>query len=137
MESVAGLDVGMKHSTLCVVRRDGGSMKPVRRHRTVTPPLAIGEWLTAQGRRQVCTPRCMCARHGRRRYEPYWARACSSSARRSGAGSSPWPASRGRHRTGPGERQEVVVGNRDRGGRAWRRPGHGPEGPAGRLSCLG
>jgi transposase len=49
MESVAGLDVGVKYSTLCVVRRDDRSMKPVRRHRTATTPVAIGEWLTAQG----------------------------------------------------------------------------------------
>jgi transposase len=49
MESVAGLDVGVKYSTLCVVSRDDRSMKPVSRHRTVTTPLAIGEWLTAQG----------------------------------------------------------------------------------------
>ena len=48
MESVAGLDVGVKHSTLCVVSRDDRSMKPVSRHRTVTTPLAIGEWLTAR-----------------------------------------------------------------------------------------
>jgi hypothetical protein len=43
MESVAGLDVGVKHSSLCVVRRDDRSMKPVSRHRTVTTPTAIGE----------------------------------------------------------------------------------------------
>ncbi|MFZ5506420.1 MAG: IS110 family transposase [Pseudomonadota bacterium] len=49
MESVAGLDVGVKHSTLCVVRRDAQSMKTVSRHRTVTTPPAIGEWLAAQG----------------------------------------------------------------------------------------
>jgi len=49
MESVAGLDVGVKHSSLCVVRRDGRSMKPVSRHRTVTTPTAIGEWLAMQG----------------------------------------------------------------------------------------
>lgn len=49
MESVAGLDVGVKHSTLCVVRRDTRAMKAVSRHRTVTAPSAIGEWLSAQG----------------------------------------------------------------------------------------
>src|ERR1041385_7978091 len=49
MESVAGLDVGVKHSTLCVVKRDDRSMKPTKRYRTVTTPLAIAGWLTAQG----------------------------------------------------------------------------------------
>ena len=53
MESVAGLDVGVKHSTLCVVRRDARSMKTVGRHRTITEPLAIGDWLVAQGVGQV------------------------------------------------------------------------------------
>lgn len=53
MEKVAGLDVGVKHSTLCVVGRDGRSIKTVCRHRTTTEPLAIGEWLVAQGVGQV------------------------------------------------------------------------------------
>jgi hypothetical protein len=52
MESVAGLDVGVKHSSLCVVRRDDRSMKPVSRHRTVTTLQGVGRgWLG--GRRPI------------------------------------------------------------------------------------
>ena len=49
MESVAGLDVGVKQSTLCVVARGARSMGVVIRHRTATSPAAIGAWLRAQG----------------------------------------------------------------------------------------
>ena len=49
MESVAGLDVGVKKSALCVVTRDAASMRPVGRHRTATDPSSIGTWLASQG----------------------------------------------------------------------------------------
>lgn len=49
MESVAGLDVGVKQSTLCVVRRDVQSMRVAGRQRTATQPGAIGGWLRSQG----------------------------------------------------------------------------------------
>lgn len=49
MESVAGLDVGVKQSTLCVVARGARSMRVVSRRRTATSPAAIGAWLRAQG----------------------------------------------------------------------------------------
>ena len=49
MESVAGLDVGVKKSALCVVLRDANSIKTVSRHRTATSPSAIGDWLASQG----------------------------------------------------------------------------------------
>lgn len=53
MESVAGLDVGVKHSTMCVVGRDGGSVRTLSRHRTATNPVSIGEWLAARGIHRV------------------------------------------------------------------------------------
>lgn len=49
MESVAGLDVGVKKSALCVVRRDASSVRLLGRHRTATDPSSIGNWLAAQG----------------------------------------------------------------------------------------
>ncbi|WP_425064926.1 IS110 family transposase [Reyranella sp.] len=49
MESVAGLDVGVKKSALCLVTRDAASMRPVCRHRTATDPSSIGTWLASQG----------------------------------------------------------------------------------------
>jgi transposase len=49
MESLAGLDVGVKKSALCVVSRDATSVRTLSRHRTVTSPSAIGEWLLSQG----------------------------------------------------------------------------------------
>lgn len=49
MESVAGLDVGVKRSALCVVARDSRSVRTVSRHRTDTTPSAIGNWLKSQG----------------------------------------------------------------------------------------
>lgn len=53
MAKVASLDVGVKHSALCVVSRGSGSMKTVSRHRTATTPSAIGEWLAMQGIERV------------------------------------------------------------------------------------
>src|SRR4030088_3055705 len=49
MESLAGLDVGVKKSALCVVSRYATSVRTLSRHRTVTSPSAIGEWLLSQG----------------------------------------------------------------------------------------
>jgi transposase len=49
MESVAGLDVGVKQSTLCVVTRDAQTMRVSSRQRTVTTPVAIGDWLISKG----------------------------------------------------------------------------------------
>ena len=49
MESVAGLDVGVKKSALCVVARDASSIRTLSRHRTATSPSAIGDWLASQG----------------------------------------------------------------------------------------
>ena len=49
MESVAGLDVGVKKSALCLVTRDAASMRPVCRHRTATDPSSIGTWLASHG----------------------------------------------------------------------------------------
>ena len=49
MESVAGLDVGVKKSALCVVTRDASSTRLLRRHRTATDPSSIGSWLASQG----------------------------------------------------------------------------------------
>lgn len=49
MTSVAGLDVGVKRSALCVLERDEHSMRVVCRQRTATRPEAIGDWLRSQG----------------------------------------------------------------------------------------
>jgi transposase len=53
MESVAGLDVGVKQSTLCVVARGGRSMRVVSRQRTATSPVLIGDWLRSQSIHRV------------------------------------------------------------------------------------
>lgn len=49
MEKVAGLDVGVKHSTLCVVAKEAQSTRVVSRARTATTPVAIGDWLISAG----------------------------------------------------------------------------------------
>src|SRR5260370_4137269 len=49
MESVAGLDVGVKKSALCVVARDASSIRTLSRHRTATSPSVIGDGLGSQG----------------------------------------------------------------------------------------
>jgi len=49
MERVAGLDVGVKQSALCVVVRDAQSIRTLSRHRTATTPSSIGDWLVSQG----------------------------------------------------------------------------------------
>jgi transposase len=49
MERVAGLDVGVKKSALCVVTRDASSVRLRGRHRTATDPSSIGDSLTSQG----------------------------------------------------------------------------------------